>query len=188
MLAISFMFSFSLLAQDAAVVEQLLDNERYESAEAILEKKISADGVMPDVNYLLIKTYLQQDKVDEVRDFIAKYKLSNNPDADPLDRVTYARYLLQKGDKAGADAIFNSILENKKNRKNPSLLMAMAEVNITEPKGDALLALDWLKMAADKDENNPAVFILEGLAYRKLSDASKAYLAYQQALKKDRIM
>lgn len=186
MLAISFMFSFSLLAQDAAVVEQLLDNERYESAEAILEKKISADGVMPDVNYLLVKTYLQQDKVDEVRDFIAKYKLSDNPDADPLDRVTYARYLLQKGDIAGADAIFNSILENKKNRKNPSLLMAMAEVNITEPKGDALLALEWLKVAADKDDNNPTVFILEGLAYRKLSDASKAYLAYQQALKKDK--
>lgn len=185
-LIITFMFSTVLVAQDAAEVEQLLDNERYESAEAILEKKLNTDGVMPDISYLLVKTYLEQDKVEEVKDFISKYKLSDSPESDPLDRITYARYLLQKGDKAGADAIFNSILENKKNRKNPSLLMAMAEVNISEPKGDASLALEWLKMAADKDEDNPSIFILEGLAYRKLSDASKAYLAYQQALKKDK--
>lgn len=185
-LIITFMFSTVLVAQDAAEVEQLLDNERYESAEAILEKKLNTDGVMPDISYLLVKTYLEQDKVEEVKDFISKYKLSDSPESDPLDRITYARYLLQKGDKAGADAIFNSILENKKNRKNPSLLMAMAEVNISEPKGDASLALEWLKMAADKDDDNPSIFILEGLAYRKLSDASKAYLAYQQALKKDK--
>lgn len=185
-LIITFMFSTVLVAQDAAEVEQLLDNERYESAEAILEKKLNTDGVMPDISYLLVKTYLEQDKVEEVKDFISKYKLSDSPESDPLDRITYARYLLQKGDKAGADAIFNSILENKKNRKNPSLLMAMAEVNISEPRGDASLALEWLKMAADKDDDNPSIFILEGLAYRKLSDASKAYLAYQQALKKDK--
>lgn len=181
-----FIHSTLLMAQDAAEVEQLLDNERYESAEVILEKKINEEGVMPDINYLLVKTYLEQDKIDEVKDFISKYKLNESPDADPLDRITYARYLLQKGDNAGATAIFNSILESKKNRKNPTLLMAMAEVNITEPKGNASLALEWLKMAADKDEDNPSVFILEGLAYRKLSDASKAYLAFQQALKKDK--
>lgn len=185
-LVLTFLFSVVAVAQDAAEIEQLLDNERYESAEAILEKKINTDGVVPDISYLLVKTYIEQDKIDEVKDFISKYKLSDSPDANPLDRITYARYLLQKGDKAEADAIFNSILESKKNRKNPSLLMAMAEVNITEPKGDAALALEWLKMAADKDEDNPAVYILEGLAYRKLSDASKAYLSYQQALKKDK--
>ncbi|HRF17427.1 MAG TPA: hypothetical protein PK977_04635 [Chitinophagaceae bacterium] len=117
-LIITFMFSTVLVAQDAAEVEQLLDNERYESAEAILEKKLNTDGVMPDISYLLVKTYLEQDKVEEVKDFISKYKLSDSPESDPLDRITYARYLLQKGDKAGADAIFNSILENKKNRKN----------------------------------------------------------------------
>lgn len=185
-LTILFMSSSVLMAQEHAEVEQLLDNERYESVEAILEKRITKEGVMPDINYLLVKTYLEQDKVNEVKDFITKYKLSDNPDADPLDRITYARYLLQKGDKAAANVIFNSILENKKNRKNPSLLMAMAEVNIAEDLGDPAQALEWLKMAGDKDGNNPSINILEGLAYRKLSDASKAFLAYQQALKKDK--
>lgn len=185
-LTIIFMSSSVLMAQESAEVEQLLDNERYESAEAILEKRITTEGIMPDINYLLVKTYLEQDKVNEVKDFITKYKLSDNPDADPLDRITYARYLLQKGDRASASVIFNSILENKKNRKNPLLLMAMAEVNIAEDMGDPAQALEWLKMAGDKDDNNPSINILEGLAYRKLSDASKAFLAYQQALKKDK--
>lgn len=185
-LTIIFMSSSVLMAQESAEVEQLLDNERYESAEAILEKRITTEGIMPDINYLLVKTYLEQDKVNEVKDFITKYKLSDNPDADPLDRITYARYLLQKGDRAAANVIFNSILENKKNRKNPLLLMAMAEVNIAEDMGDPAQALEWLKMAGDKDDNNPSINILEGLAYRKLSDASKAFLAYQQALKKDK--
>lgn len=185
-LTIIFMSSSVLMAQESAEVEQLLDNERYESAEAILEKRITTEGIMPDINYLLVKTYLEQDKVNEVNDFITKYKLSDNPDADPLDRITYARYLLQKGDRAAANVIFNSILENKKNRKNPLLLMAMAEVNIAEDMGDPAQALEWLKMAGDKDDNNPSINILEGLAYRKLSDASKAFLAYQQALKKDK--
>lgn len=118
-LTIIFMSSSVLMAQESAEVEQLLDNERYESAEAILEKRITTEGIMPDINYLLVKTYLEQDKVNEVKDFITKYKLSDNPDADPLDRITYARYLLQKGDRAAANVIFNSILENKTNRKNP---------------------------------------------------------------------
>ncbi|MBL7721847.1 MAG: hypothetical protein JNK98_07630, partial [Chitinophagaceae bacterium] len=156
-LTIIFMSSSVLMAQESAEVEQLLDNERYESAEAILEKRITTEGIMPDINYLLVKTYLEQDKVNEVKDFITKYKLSDNPDADPLDRITYARYLLQKGDRAAANVIFNSILENKKNRKNPLLLMARAEVNIAEDMGDPAQALEWLKMAGDKDDNNPSI-------------------------------
>ncbi len=173
-------------SQDAANIERLLDNERYSSAEELLEKKIITDGTEPELEYLIIKTYLHQEKKEEVKAFVEKYQLSNDLAGAPLSRIAYARFLLMQGDSEGASVIFNSLNENKKNRKNVTLLMAMADACISEENGDAARALQWLQLAAKKDDNNPDVYLLMGRAYRKLSDASNAFLAYQQALKKDK--
>ena len=74
-------------SQDAANIERLLDNERYSSAEELLEKKIITDGTEPELEYLIIKTYLHQEKKEEVKAFVEKYQLSNDLAGAPLSRI-----------------------------------------------------------------------------------------------------
>ena len=50
----------SAISQDIDEVKDLISNERYGSAEIILEKEI-ASATLPEANYLLLKTYLEQD-------------------------------------------------------------------------------------------------------------------------------
>lgn len=175
------------MAQDTGNIDKLLDSERYQSAEAVLEEKISDEGALPNYNYLLVKTYLDQDKVEEAKKFISSHQINGAADADPMNQVAYARFLLQKGDQSQAATILNNLAENKKNRKNPELMMAMAQVYLDEDKGDASKALEWLKYAADKDDDNANIYLLEGAAYKKLRDANNAYLSFSKALKKDKL-
>lgn len=175
-----------LKAQDLDEAKQLMENERYQSAETILEKAVITMSAETEASCLLMKTYLEQKKTAEAQKYVEDYLLpSISNGATAMDRIAYARYLMSTGNKPAADEIFASLLNEKKNQKNPFLLIAMAEVNIDEKNGDAQLAISWLGMAAKRDKNNSEVDILKGLAYRKLSDANNAYLAYQDALKKD---
>lgn len=184
MLASILPMSSLLHAQYIDDARHLIESERYGSAEALLEKNIGNSD--PELNYLLVKTYIEQDKIDEAASYVTKHLQSSlDPAVDPLNRIAAARYLLNAGNKAAAEEIFNSIYKNKKNQKNPSLLLAMAEVAIEEEKGDARAALQWLDMAEKRDKHNAAIDMARGLAYRKLNDATNAYLAYQEAIKKD---
>lgn len=179
-------FATSAVSVHAQQIDQaigLIESERYESAEKLLEKYTEGESPAPQVNYLLMKTYLEQDKTKEAKEYAGLHL--NSVGADPLSRISYARYMLNSGDKANADQIFSTILSDRKNKKNPSLLMAIAEVNIEEENGDAKATLDLLEEAAKRDKNNANVDILRGMAYRKLSDASNAYLAFQKALEKE---
>lgn len=175
-----------LNAQDLDEAKQFIENERYQSAEAILEKAAITVPAETAASYLLVKTYLDQEKIGEAKKYIDEYLLqaiSNN--ANAMDKIAYARYLMGTGNKPAADEIFVLLLNDKKNQKNPSLLITMAEVNIDEKNGDARAAISWLNMAEKRDKNNPEIDVLKGLAYRKLSDASNAFAAYRDALKKD---
>ena len=173
-------------AQNIDGAKQLIENERYTSAEALLEENLESNEPGPEINYLLVKTYLEQDKKEEAGKYVTRYLQSAlSTDVDPLNRIACARYLLNVGNKRVAEEIFSSVFNNKKNKKNPSLLLSMAEVAIEEENGDAKAALEWLNMAEKRDKENAAIEIARGLAYRKLNDASNAYLAYQDAIKKD---
>src|SRR5687767_13395278 len=99
--SIALLLSGLLHAQDVEV-KQLLDNERYASAEALLEKKINSIGSEPGLNDLLLKTYLEQDKDDEARQFVVQHQLDKaGEDADPMNRIAYGRYLLSTGNTDG---------------------------------------------------------------------------------------
>jgi Flp pilus assembly protein TadD len=184
---IAVFFNTGLLkAQNLDEAKQFIENERYQSAETILEKAATTAPAETEASNLLVKIYLEQEKTVEAKKYINDYLLpaiSNT--ANAMDKIAYARYLMGTGNKPGADEIFTSLLNNKKTQKNVSLLIAIAEVNIDEKAGDAQMAISWLNMAEKRDKNNPDIDILKGLAYRKLSDASNAFVAYQDALKKD---
>ncbi|HOZ69217.1 MAG TPA: hypothetical protein PLB49_05905 [Chitinophagaceae bacterium] len=173
-------------SQDVDDAKQLIENERYNSAEALLEKNIGTVAPEPEVNYLLVKTYLEQDKTAEAARFLNRFlHVASGIDAEPLNRIAATRYLLNAGNKGAAEKIFSSILSNRKYNKNASLLVAMAEVAVEEKEGDARAALTWLDLAEKKDRRNPDIEIVKGLAYRKLMDANNAYISFQQAIKKD---
>jgi tetratricopeptide (TPR) repeat protein len=174
--------AFSVLsAQVLEDAKELIDNERYESAEIVLEEKLSKDGPQPSLNFLLVKTYLEQDKTEDAKNFVENYKLTST---DPLSRIAYGEYLLSIGKKTEAASLFEEILD-KKNKKDADLLIAVAEVNILSEHGDSRKAIELLELAEKRDKKNPQVDVLKGNAYRKLADASNAYVAYRSALLKD---
>lgn len=178
--------SLSSSAQDIDNVKLLIDNERYQTAEEILEKATTTNATSSEVSYLLVKTYLEQDKTSDAKEYVTNYLLPNiNSNANPMDKIAYVRYLLSAGNRAGADEIVTPLLNDKKNQKNSLLLTTMAEAYIEAESGDAKFALGLLDMAAKKDKNNPFIDVLKGMAFRKLTDASNAFVAYQDALKKD---
>jgi tetratricopeptide (TPR) repeat protein len=179
------MLSLTMWAQNDIEIKDLLNNERYESAEQILEEKISKDGPEPNLNYQLIKVYLGQEKMDDAKKLVELYHLNvADESADPLNRIAYAGYLLSSGRKQEAAVLFDEILD-KKNKKNPVLLMAAAEVIIQSDTTNLHKALELLEIAGKRDKQNAEIDILSGNAYRMLGDASHAYQSYQSALKKD---
>jgi len=178
--------STRLKAQHIEDAKQLIETERYQSAEILLERELEKTNADPEINYLLVKSYLEQDKISEAEKYVTTYLPSaKNENADPINQLAYARYLLNSGQKQAAENIFSGLLADKKNKKNPELLLRMAEVVIEEKDGDAASALTWLDLAEKKDKQNTEADIMRGLAYRKLGDATNAYIAYQHAIKND---
>ena len=97
-------------AQDVETAKDFIDNERFSSAESILETSTSSVSENPEANYLLVKTYLEQDKKEEVKNFVNNHlKFAANEDVEPLNRVAYARYLFSSGDKNQADQIHTTL-------------------------------------------------------------------------------
>ena len=176
----------SLFAQDINEARDLLNSERYSSAEKVLEKQIERSGTQPDLNYLLVKTYLQQEKSNEAWNFIEKNQINKVSAAvDPINKVAYANYLFNTGKNAEAKEILTQLLEDKKARKNIDLLMAIAEVYVSSGENSINDALQVIEIAEKKDKHNASLDILKGNAYRVLHDGSKAYVAYYSAIKED---
>lgn len=155
--AIFLLFAFSgfntclLQAQEADLAKQLIDNERYQSAETLLVKATATEPSDAELSNLLVKTYLEQDKMAAAKTYVEDHlQAALNDAAAPLQRVAYARYLLGTGNKAAADKIVSSLLSSKKNLKDPQLLISLAEAFIDEDAGDVRLAITWLDMAEKK--------------------------------------
>lgn len=164
---------------------ELIRNERFNSAEILLEKNIS-NNPDPELNYMLVNVYLEQDKKGEAGTYINNYLGAEvSSSSDPLNIIAVARYLLNTGNKMQAEEMLDLILKNKKNQKNITLLLSMAEVLIKENDGDAKKALELLNMAEKKGKNNAEIDIEKGRAYLKLNDANNAFLSYRQAISKD---
>jgi len=175
-----------IFAQDVELAKQLMDNERFESAEAILEKATAASSNELEASYLLVKTYIEQNKNDEAKKFVDEKLLPGiTANSNPMDKIAYVQYLMSINNKAAADKIIAELLDEKKNQKNVSLLMVIAAVQIDADNGDAKLALTLLENAAKRDKNNATIDILKGQAFLKEHDANNAYLSYQEALRKD---
>jgi Tfp pilus assembly protein PilF len=118
-------------------------------------------------------------KTDIIRDSL-RLLPAGNANA-PLVLCAYGQVLLQDHKKDSAMVCFNKALDETK-QKDPKVLLAIAIAQQDVPEGDPTYAIDLLNRAIKRDKHNPELYVAMGNAYRKLSNGTESYKAYQEAL------
>ena len=175
-------FSIPVFSQSLAQVKKLIYYERYNSASDILHKLLRNDPGNQEAWYLLSLTYLEQNRVEAIKDTLQKAPqgiLDNG-----LLRAVYGHILLRENDMATANEYFGMALKETK-EKDPAVLKEVARAYIDTRAADANRAVELLKKAIKRDKKNPELYVLLGNAYRKLNNGSDAYSSYNKALEID---
>lgn len=173
-----------VFAQGIKEGKQFLNYERYESAENVFKKILTADPKNTEAAYWLGQTYLDMNRqpIDTAaaKDLYQK-TLQANPN-DPLMMVGMGEIQLMEGNKTEARNNFEAAIDKTKKRDLPDILLAVGRANVESKNGDLLYAIDKLKQAADKDKKNADIFNELGLAYWRLNDGANATINFQNAL------
>ncbi|MBS1565575.1 MAG: tetratricopeptide repeat protein, partial [Bacteroidetes bacterium] len=177
-----FCFADRLTAQTTEDAENLFYHHRYNSAGTALHALIAKDPNNVHNWWLLAQVYLEQNRTAALKD-----TLQLAPPAvagDPLLRAVKGHILLGEKDSAGAAVYFAGALKDTK-MKDPAVLAEVARAQVDVKEGNAAYAIDLLEKAIKKDKDNPALYVLQGDAWRKLADGGNAYKAYEEALKQN---
>lgn len=172
-------FSTVMVAQGVPDATQLIYHERYQSAKAVLHKALQADPNNAEAWYRLSQAYLPLKETRKLGDSLrlALPEVKNNA----YYKVAYGQLLLAQNNTDSARWHFEQAIGDGR-KKEPAILLAVANAYISEKNGDANAALLVLSQAGKKDAGDPAFNVLRGNAYRKLANGSEAYRAYQTAL------
>jgi len=166
----------SQTVQDA---NTLMDHERFESAEVVLHKVLQADPNNAEAWYRLTEAYAELKEPIKEKDSLALAPATVK--TNPWYQVAYGRNLLATGKADSAQWYFTQAIGDDR-KKDPAVLLAVADAQISEKNGDPNKALLVLDMAGKKDKDDPAFQVLRGNAYRKLTNGTEAYRAYQAAI------
>ncbi len=172
----------TIIAQSLPEATQLLYHERYESAKTSLHKTLQADPANAAAWYQLSQAYLPLKEVQQLADTLQQVKPEVQQSA--WYKVAYGQLLLAKNNKDSARWYFDQAIGDGR-KKDPAILLAVANAWISEKNGDANTGLLVLSQAGKKDINNPAFQVMRGNAYRKLANGTEAYRAYQAALNEE---
>lgn len=174
--------SMSLAAQNVQDATQLIYHERYQSAKAVLHKVLQADPNNAEAWYQLSQAYLPLKETKQLGDSLklATPEVKNKAHY----KVAYGQLLLAQNNADSARWYFEQAIGDDR-KKDPAILLAVANAQISEKNGDPNAALLVLNQAGKKDFDNPAFNVLRGNAYRKLTNGTEAYRAYQAALNAD---
>lgn len=162
--------------------KNMLLRERFNSAEAMLHQLIKNDPTNEEAWYWLTQSYLQQNKIKEIKDSLSKVPADLLK--QPLMSVAMGHVLLREKQVSEATTYFNAALKETRQR-NPAILQAVALSQYDAEAGDANFGVELINKALKRDKRNPALYILLGDLYRKLQNGSESYRAYEQALKLD---
>ncbi len=178
-----FLMGNMLFAQSIDEGKKFLNYERFESAEGVFKKLLTADPNNVDAAYWLGQTYLgNTDNPDTVAaKSLYQKTLQANPNA-PLIMVGVGEIELREGKLNDAKNHFETAINLAKKKDADAVLLAVGRANVDEKNGDAVYAIDKLKQAADKNKKSAEIQIALGDAYRKLIDGANATMAYQNAL------
>lgn len=175
-----------LWAQSIDEGKKFINYERWESAQSVFNKMITADPNNTEAIYWLGQTYLQNfDNPDTLAALNLYQKaLQANPNA-PLLMVGVGEIELMQGKNQDARNRFEAAINLTKKRDVDQTLLAVGRANVDAKGGDALYAIEKLKEAAEKNKKSSDVLVALGDAYRKLIDGANATLSYQSALALD---
>lgn len=171
-----------ITAQSVQDATQLIYHQRYQSAKATLQKVLQADPNNAEAWYRLSQACLPLKESQQLSDSLrlAPAEVKNSA----WYKVAYGQLLLAQNNSDSARWYFDQAIGDGR-KKDPAILLAVADAYITEKNGDAHAALLALNQAGKKDTDEPAFNVLRGNAYRKLANGTEAYRAYQSALNKD---
>jgi Tfp pilus assembly protein PilF len=177
----------ALFAQDIKEGKQFLNYERYESAEGVFQKLLTANPNNTEAAYWLGQTYLYPNREPiDTAEAKALYQktLQANPN-DALMIIGVGQIELMEGNKTDARNRFETAINNTKKRDLPDILYAVGRANIDPKNGDIMYGIEKLKQAAEKDKKNPDIYNEIGYGYWKLHDGGNATSNYQIALSID---
>lgn len=170
------------IAQSLPEATQLLYHERYESAKTALHKILKADAANATAWYQLSQAYLPLKEIQALADTLQHATPAVQQSA--WYKVAYGQLLLAQNNLDSARLYFDQAIGTGR-KKDPAILLAVANAWISEKNGDPNTGLLVLSQAGKKDIDNPAFQVLRGNAYRKLANGTEAYRAYQAALNED---
>lgn len=170
---------YGMYAQSLQDAKSLMYHERFISASDLLRNTIKSDPRSTEAWYLLTLCYLNDDKISSFWDSVPPVPadLQNAP------YITCAKgnVVLRHGKKDSATVLFNTAL-NQTRQKDPAILLAVAIAHIRSDSGNATYALDLLSKAIKLDKKNPALYVEQGNAFRRLYNGTEAYKSYTKAI------
>ncbi len=175
-----------LFAQSINDGIQLLNDERYQSAEGVFQKLLTANPNNIEAAYWLGQTYLaNQDIVDttSAKELYQK-TLQANPN-NPLIMVGIGQVELRSGDTTDARNRFETAISLTKKKERDPILIAVGRANVLAKNGNILYGIAKLTDASGRDSKNADIYNLIGDGYWKLNDGSNAIINYQKALAAD---
>jgi tetratricopeptide (TPR) repeat protein len=171
------------IAQTLQDARQLAYHERFNSATKATHALIQSNANDENAWQLLASIYLDNKQPAAIKD-----SLLQAPQAlreKPLLMSVYGHILLEEKKADSAKYYFDKALKETK-MKDPAVLAEIAKAHVDVKEGDANYAIELLDKAIKRDSKIPALYIILGDAYRKLSDGGQALKAYEKALDKDK--
>jgi tetratricopeptide (TPR) repeat protein len=193
-LAVTILFSFSVMAQTLEEGIKMLHYGRFAKAEEHFEKLVSANPNDPDAVYWLGQLYLNDIpmKLQEAKELYAKALIATNQ--NPLIIIGVGHVDLLEGRLEEGKQKFEQALAGTKNKKNknfgdPALLSAIGRANsLGDSKtGDPEYAIAKLEQAAQLDTKNPNIFVDMGMIHLKRGGGfgGQAKRAFDEAISRD---
>ncbi|MDQ3279231.1 MAG: tetratricopeptide repeat protein [Bacteroidota bacterium] len=169
----------ALKAQSLEDAQKHLYYQRYYSAANSFQSVVSADPKNDQAIYGLVKSYLSVDEVQKAKDALQSAHDAVKDDA--YYYVAQGEVLLAENKPQEAAPLFARALDETKN-KDAKVMLAVADAHIDAKSGDAAYAVDLLKKAIERKNDDPAIYVALGDAYRKQHNSSEGYKAYRDAL------
>ncbi len=168
-----------LVAQEAPGVQQMLQYERYNSAESAAKALIQSDGNNPAHWYWLSQVYLN--KKDSLSLSTLLQEIPAGIKKDAWYNIVYGNILLAAGKDAEAKKYYEEAIDATRG-KDVNILAAIARANVYSNKGDKQYAISIVEKAIKRDKKNAELHTILGDAWYRLVNGSEAYKAYQEAI------
>lgn len=161
----------------------MLYYERFNSAQEILTKIITANPNNEDAWYVLTQTFLDQNKVKSADSLLKTVPAAIQQ--NPQIKIATGEVMLLNGDKDGAAKLFEEAIGASKKRDQYAAMLKVAKAHVNAKDGDANEALRLIALVEPKEKKNAHVFMIKGDANRKLALGGEAIVAYKTALEID---